>query len=243
MSRKERLAKLRRERDRVEKRLAEDIAKLEKVEQRQHRKEIKEPEGEAERERIEAQLRQLAREAQRLEDEIDSLRPRARKLGRRIKRLARKIRNSVRPKVVDLRFPGASSPMGSVRGSVGHYTAGALATTDEQAVRLWHAVHAQHRAQGWAMIGYHIGLGPEGGVYLLRPLRFSGAHTAGFNTGYVGFSVHGTTGHTWTKPQLRAYRFALKKFGLLNKPVWGHNDLNATACPGSFKAGYVNKGS
>ncbi len=92
------------------------------------------------------------------------------------------------------------------------------------------------------MIGYHIGLGPEGGIYLLRPLRYSGAHTLGYNTGFVGLSVHGTTGDTWTGPQLRALRSALSRFGLQNKPVYGHNDKNATACPGSFKAGYVSKG-
>jgi N-acetylmuramoyl-L-alanine amidase len=132
--------------------------------------------------------------------------------------------------------------MPPIKACVGHYTAGPIAHTDAEAVRLWWNVRAQHMAQGWSNIGYHIGLGPEGGIYLLRPRSCVGAHTLGYNTGYIGFSVHGTTGDTWTPAQLKAYRYAIKHFGYSSLRVYGHNDLNPTGCPGSFKAKYVSKG-
>jgi hypothetical protein len=175
---------------------------------------------------------------------VHRLEGRAEKLARRVRRLARKARNRARPPVIDLQLRPveAMADQPNRIGSVGHYTAGVDAEDDEQAVRLWRGVDAQHKAQSWSMIGYHIGLGPDGGIYLLRPIGKVGAHTAGANTGRTGFSVHGTTGDTWTKPQLRALRYALKKYGLQDLPVWGHNDLNATACPGAFKPGYTSKG-
>jgi hypothetical protein len=193
-------------------------------------------------ERIAAILPKLAANHKAIEDareREDAIEANISKLTRRIRRLTREIRATVRPKIVDLHMPfkpGTGCTPHSIVGSIGHYTAGPLFRTDEEAVRGWWTVRAQHIGQGWSNIGYHIGLGPEGGIYLLRPKGCVGAHTLGKNTGYVGLSVHGTTGHTWTRAQRRALNYIVKKYDL--KPVSVHNDWNATACPGSFEAGY-----
>lgn len=235
-------AKLRKRREALEDAAIEKAVELDKLERDRAKLKERDPKTEATIEKVEKALRQNhadIAETRKREDALDSA---ADRLTKRIRRLTREIRAMVKPKITDLHMAGACTSMGPIKACVGHYTAGPIARTDEEAVRLWWGVRAQHMAQGWANIGYHIGLGPEGGIYLLRPRGCVGAHTLGFNTGYIGFSVHGTTGDTWTKAQLRAYRYALKHFGYSSLRVYGHNDLNPTACPGSFKQGYITHG-
>lgn len=245
-------AKLRRQREEVEDKAIEKAVEqdaLERERQRlkneEDRLEDRTPETQEILDKIEKRLAEIDDELAANHRQIASVRERedaleraGERLTRRIKKLTRQIRNMIRPQVTDLHMPFASGGCTphNIVGSIGHYTAGPLARTDEEAVRMWWGVRSQHIGQGWSNIGYHIGLGPEGGVYLLRPMGCVGAHTLGKNTGYVGLSVHGTTGHTWTRAQKRALRYAVRKWNL--KPVSVHNDWNVTACPGAFEAGY-----
>ncbi len=153
--------------------------------------------------------------------------------------------------VVDNRFGG----LGMITGVIGHYTAGPRDKNDADALRLWRQYHAQHRAQGWGGIGYHYGITAAGSIVLLRPVGMKGAHTAGANTGKVGVVMHGTTGDKPTAAQAEAVRW-LAKYAhteampaahrtprpLSGVPWYGHNDFNATGCPGAFKTVYVSKG-
>jgi hypothetical protein len=241
------------EHDRLELKREELRDDLEEKRERRAELEERDPELEETIAKIEAELDRIAerlpelqanlaanhREIEAVRKREDELELRRDALTRRIKKLGRQIRNAVKPKVVDLHMPfvsGGGCTPHNIAGAIGHYTAGPIFRTDAEAVRGWWAVRAQHIGQSWSNIGYHVGLGPEGGIYLLRPMGCVGAHTLGKNTGYVGLSVHGTTGHTWTRLQRRALRYAVRKWNL--KPVSVHNDWNATACPGAFEAGY-----
>jgi hypothetical protein len=240
---RKRRAKLRNRREKLEDHAIEKAHELDVLERRRQELKKRDPQTEENIEKVKELLADNHAEIAFVREREDELESAISKLTRRIKKLSREIRSAIKPPIRDLGMGGSScTPMPAIKACVGHYTAGPLARTDEEAVRMWWQVRAQHMSQGWNTIGYHIGLGPEGGIYLLRPRNCVGAHTLGFNTGYIGFSVHGTLGDNWTKAQLRAYRYAIKKFGYSNLRVYGHNDLNSTSCPGSFKAKYVSKG-
>jgi len=135
----------------------------------------------------------------------------------------------------------------------GHYTAGPRDTSDEHALQLCKSYDAQHRSQGWRMIGYHYCVTRAGSIICLRPVGEIGAHVLNHNTGNVGVMVHGTLGDTWTEPQRLAYIWLLENahtdalpaahrspVDLSKLPRRGHNDWMATSCPGDFKAGFLN---
>jgi hypothetical protein len=162
------------------------------------------------------------------------------------------------PRIVDLDLGGTNlfGPLGPITGVIGHYTAGPRDTSDAHAFSLWRQYHAQHIRQGWGRIGYHYGVTADGTIALLRPVTDKGAHTAGANSGHVGIVVHGTTGDKPTAAQADAIRWlagnahtdALPKAHRASRRLadvrWtGHNDWNATACPGGFKRMYTSKGA
>lgn len=229
--------------------LAEKVAEKERVEEIIAAKRgVRDQEPTHRDKELTDEIQALILDRQRLKDRLEALRPRTEKLARKVKRAARRVRNSISPKVVDLGFDRTAvrglTRQVVVYGSVGHYTAGPIDDSDEEAFELWRRYDAAHKAQGWSCLGYNIGVTREGTIVRLRGVEYVGAHTLNYNTGRVGISVHGTTGDTWTNPQKRALRKALRKWNLHAKPVIGHLEApgQATACPGAFLAGYKNKG-
>lgn len=244
------LARVRRELDEARENLAERILELEKLEEQIARKrEARERHDEDTRrhEELERQVDELRRQAIHLRERRKALQGRVRELRRRARKLARRVRNLARPKVVDLGLwrdaNGTPERQGTVPGLVGHYTAGPTDDDDEEAIALWRSYDRAHKNQGWLCIGYPWGLTRDGTIVLLRGRQWVGAHTLGWNH-WDGCSVHGTLGDTWTRAQRRAYRYALRRFGLADKPVRGHKQMpgQATSCPGDFLAGYERKG-
>jgi hypothetical protein len=235
-------------------RIAETVAEIDMVEndiarKRENKNDPKNADNERRRKELHAQIIALARERKALRDKRDKLTPWSKKLGKRARRLRRRIRNSFAPKFIDLAFDRTAvrglTPQPYVNGSVGHYTAGPIDDDgDEEAFALWRAYDQAHKGQGWTALGYNVGITRDGTIVRLRGVEWVGAHTLGYNTGQVGISVHGTTGHTWTRPQLRALRYLLKRYGLTDKPLIGHHEApgQSTACPGSFLAGFHSKG-
>jgi hypothetical protein len=246
------LRHLREERDGLEEALAEKVVELEKIDEDAARKRQAREDpskSEARRKEIGEQLDALMRRRRGVKDRIAKLEPKIERLAKRIKRAARRLRNRASPKVVDLGFDRTAvrplTRQGSILGSVGHYTAGPLDDDgDDEAFALWRAYDRAHKGQGWAALGYNVGVTRDGTIVRLRGIEWVGAHTLNFNTGRVGISVHGTTGHTWTSAQKRGLRKALKKWGLAGKQVIGHREApgQSTACPGTFLAGYKSKG-
>lgn len=233
--------------------LAEKVVELEATEEKIARKRAAAERHEDDEERrleLRGQIAELLEHRKFLRHRRDALEGVVGRTRRRLKRLRRQIRNRVKPKVIDLGFDRTAvrplTRQGTIHGSVGHYTAGPLDDDgDDESIALWRAYDRAHKAQGWACLGYNIGLTRDGTIVRLRGIEYVGAHTLNFNSGRVGISVHGTTGHTWTSAQRRGLRKALKKYGLGSKPVIGHHQApgQSTACPGSFLRGYNSKGT
>lgn len=101
-------------------------------------------------------------------------------------------------------------------------------------------LHASHRAQGWAGIGYHFVVRKDGSVELGRPDWAIGAHAEGFNYCSIGIHVCGNFNLVEpTEAQINALPMLIADicdaYGLIasDSVVMGHRDLMATECPGN----------
>lgn len=155
------------------------------------------------------------------------------------------------PKIVRLNAPMTKNQgdRGPWYGIVGHYTAGPRDSSDSHALALDRQYNDQHRRQGWGAIGYAFNITSDGTIILLRPVSWKGTHVAGGNTGRVGVMVHGGPGQRMTAQQRSAWRWLLAnghttampashRFPSRPPKVWVHNDLNSTACPGTFESDF-----
>ena len=185
----------------------------------------------------------------------ENRRTRIEKLGSEISKLTNKIRNRRRPRIIDLKLDfRAMSTQGSVDKVIGHYTAGPRDKDTKDAIRLCKLYHQMHLNNGWSGEGYMLCFTSDGNILVLRPAKYVGAHTLGYNTGSYGIMVHGTTGDKATEAQKKALRWwsenghksvmgaGRTKVKPKNIRWYGHNDFNATSCPGSFKETYESKG-
>lgn len=225
--------------------IADRVAEIERLQDKRSAKKARDPKDVEREALLKRQIAELHDSIQAQKRLLDRKRTRLQKARKNLKRIRRKLRNLASPKVIDLGSELSFRSMASqpyVAGSIGHYTAGPVDDDDAEAIQLWRQYHGAHLAQGWSGIGYHVGLTRDGTIVLLRPMRYVGAHTGGANTGQIGFVCHGTLGDTWTRAQKRAFRKALKKYGLKNKPVKVHRDFMATSCPGDFEGGYRSRG-
>lgn len=112
-----------------------------------------------------------------------------------------------------------------------HHSASGLALTPD-------GIHQMHLNLGWAGIGYHFVITPDGKVHTGRPITADGANVAGHNSHVIGICFIGnfdTNKNGPTQAQIKSGQaltidlFKIKKFA-----VKGHRDLMATACPGRF---------
>lgn len=220
--------------------LADRLVDIERAEGSVEDKRDREPANPGRAAELRGEIAALIREVKADKSRARQLRRRHKKLVDAVAAAARKVRNSMRPKVItlDLSFRPMSPQVYPLKGIIGHYTAGPTDLDTADALRLWRQYHAAHLAQGWSGLGYQVGITRDGTIVKLRPMSVVGSHTLGNNTSQIGFSAHGTTGDTWTRLQKRAYKAARKRLKLDHLPVTVHSDWMATACPGSFEAGY-----
>lgn len=101
-------------------------------------------------------------------------------------------------------------------------------------------IHASHRAQGWAGIGYHYVVRKDGTVEAGRPHWTVGAHAYGENGHAIGIHVCGNfeiAEPTGAQIESLAMLIATVSddYGLPidEDHVVGHRDLMPTACPGA----------
>lgn len=101
-------------------------------------------------------------------------------------------------------------------------------------------IHASHRAQGWAGIGYHYVVRKDGSIEAGRPHWTVGAHAYGENYHTIGIHVCGNFELAEpTGAQIEALAMLIANvchdYGLPidEDHVVGHRDLMATACPGA----------
>ncbi len=146
----------------------------------------------------------------------------------------------------------AQEPRGSYARQPSNMTAGvqhhtamptlpAKATVDEEKERM-RQLQQIHLNNGWTDIGYHLVIFPSGRIYEGRPSYAVGAHTLGYNTGYAGWSLDGNYEVSKpTKAAIKACHRAREILGVADKPVYGHDELNPTSCPGKNLKPYVGK--
>ena len=116
---------------------------------------------------------------------------------------------------------------GALNGFVLHHAAASSASVE--------TVHQWHRNKGWAGIGYHFYVRKNGKVYRGRPEDWVGAHTSGHNATKLGICAEGNfEKEKMPEAQMNAIIELLDylrgKYG--NLKVYGHRDLDSTACPG-----------
>lgn len=108
-----------------------------------------------------------------------------------------------------------------------HHTASASATVE--------GIHNDHLKRGWAGIGYHFLIQPDGTIDEARPIKYTGSHCAGNNTSSIGIALVGDFRKTKpTDAQIKSLKeliATLKKLVPSIKKVLNHNDLYKTACP------------
>lgn len=113
--------------------------------------------------------------------------------------------------------------------------AGNLGEEPKELMRLF---ERNHKAKGWACIGYHFIIAKDGTVYEGRPLKWQGAHAGGDNNiGNIGICVLGNFDHQYpSKVQKSALVDLLDRlcrtYRIQPRNVFGHCHFKTTDCPG-----------
>lgn len=134
---------------------------------------------------------------------------------------------------------------GTLVAGVQHHTAmptlPADATVAEECQRM-RDLQRIHQGQGWTDIGYALVVMPSGRIYEGRPAWAVGAHTLGHNTGYAGWAADGNYELDKPTPQLIAGCCRARQLlGVADKRLYGHYQLNPTACPGRHLKPHLGK--
>ena len=119
----------------------------------------------------------------------------------------------------------------------------------------WQGIDRYHEvSRGWSDIGYHLGVGPDLSIWLLRPLPRAGGHTLNHNAHSVGVSMIGCydTGRDDPKAIMpytaSLVRALIDRYALSVAEVRFHREFAAKSCPGTgidlgaFRA-YVRSGT
>ena len=106
-------------------------------------------------------------------------------------------------------------------------------------LRRMNLIRRGHLNNGWADIGYHFAIDPNGRIWQARPLELQGAHVKNHNPGNLGIVVFGNyeqirptqaTLHSINK----MVAYAMERFNVPLSNVHTHQELRNTACPGKF---------
>lgn len=165
------------------------------------------------------------------------------------------------PRIITARSMGLQfvssklAAFGPEKSVVGHYSARARAKTTQEGIARAKSFHQHHLNQRWAGIGYHYLIPDSGAIICCRSTFHQGSHVLGQNRSRVGVNMPGTVGDKPTRRQARAFNWLLHNAhtdamprvhrtdnNLSKLPRFGHNDLDATSCPGLFKSMYLKGG-
>lgn len=139
-----------------------------------------------------------------------------------------------------------ANPLGRVnRITVHHDGMNAFTSTREaDSCQRLEQIRRGHVGQGWADIGYHFAVDPAGRIFEGRPLHFQGAHVKDNNENNVGVLVLGN--FMETRPTGSALTTLdgflsnlMSRFGVPLGRVYTHQELKATACPGTHLQRYM----
>lgn len=124
------------------------------------------------------------------------------------------------------------------RLTVHHVGENANANTDRnQIIRDLDGILTEHIDRQYGDIGYHFVIDAAGRVWEGRSLAFEGAHVSGQNDGNIGVVILGNFDRqalsVRQETALARLTWILRdRFGIKPQRVYGHRDLNPTACPG-----------
>ena len=110
------------------------------------------------------------------------------------------------------------------------------------------AIHAGHLANGWNGIGYHYYVRKDGTVYRGRPENMKGSHAgSAANADSIGICFEGNfeieeMNNIQTEAGAELVANILARYPDLT--IIGHQDVNATACPGkNFRMDEIKEGT
>lgn len=133
-----------------------------------------------------------------------------------------------------------ANPMGSITRMTVHHDGMppvAIRNAQEAAARI-ELIRRAHVGQGWADIGYHYIVDPQGRIWQGRPRNLQGAHVKDNNENNLGIMVLGNFMEQRPTPAAQAAldRFILANMRGLRIPLYEvhtHRELRPTACPGT----------
>ncbi len=107
-------------------------------------------------------------------------------------------------------------------------------------ISTWQAIRNYHKnVRGWSDIGYHIGIGPDSSVWLLRHIQRSGGHTLGHNAHSIGVVMIGNFDEE--DPDANGLGRAAKviaticqEYTLTEDDVFFHREFANKSCPGTL---------
>jgi len=104
----------------------------------------------------------------------------------------------------------------------------------------WAAIDGYHeKTRGWSDIGYHIGVAPDGTIWLLRPIQAAGAHCVDHNSYGIGVVMLGNYDKGKDDPAkvlpvtVDVCAALCKRFGIPPTKIFGHRDFANKTCPGT----------
>jgi len=133
-----------------------------------------------------------------------------------------------------------SNPMGSISRITIHHDGMppvTLRSERDVAARI-EAIRQSHVRRGWADIGYHYVVDPQGRIWQARPRSLQGAHVKYNNEHNLGVLVLGNFMEQYPTQQalaaLDAFVVAnMHRFRVPMNSLYTHQELAATACPGT----------
>lgn len=141
-----------------------------------------------------------------------------------------------------------ADPMGSIERITVHHDAieSSSIRGRAEAIRRLTAIRADHLRRGWADIGYHYIIDPQGNVWEGRPIRWQGAHVRDQNPRNLGIMVMGN--FMVEQPSAAAVR-ALEtlladqtgRHRVSSGRVHTHRELGTTACPGNTLQSHMDR--
>ena len=111
--------------------------------------------------------------------------------------------------------------------------------TQYRGIQTWAGIKRHHiDVRGWSDIGYHLGVGPDSSIWLLRPKARRGAHCAGHNEHSMGIVLVGNydVENPYENGLLTAANVVAavcKQYKIAPAGVFFHRDFANKTCPGS----------
>jgi hypothetical protein len=145
-------------------------------------------------------------------------------------------------------IPSRADRMGSIYRITVHHDAIVSSNVNSQsdAARRLESVRQSHVKQGWADIGYHYVIDPQGRVWEGRSIGWQGAHVQDNNPGNVGIMVMGNFDQQ--RPSSQALNTLdgfvaqqMKRYGVPVSRVYTHQEIRPTACPGRNLQRYMQE--